>query len=97
MDILQMLNCTEILDKRVFHGSLRGKHFLVIIMNGRRADGYDDRPAFATSDECPELADVDGPVIVWWKGVCRGTYKKSAPSYFDGRVYRHPLKKVADL
>ncbi len=95
-EILSMFQCTEILDSRVFHGSLRGKHFLVVVMNGKM-DGFRDTPAFATSDECSELADADGPIIVWWKGMCKGAYKKSAASYFDGKVYRHPMRKVATL
>lgn len=98
MDIITLFNCTEIMDGRVFHGSLRGKHFLVLILNGRTVDGFDDKPAFATSDECPELADADGPIVVWWKGACRGSFRRSAPWYRDdGGLYRYPLKKVAEL
>jgi hypothetical protein len=64
-------------------------------------DGIDDidyKPAFATSDECPELADTDGNIMAWWRGKCIGVCKRRGKWYVDDDgLYRYPMKMMTRL
>lgn len=92
-EVISMLSCTNLMDDRVFYGSLRGKEFLVLYMK----KGENDKPAFATSGVCPELAHPDRPIVVWYKGECRGVYKRTDPMYQDGDVYRYPMRFMMSI
>ena len=96
-EVITLLGCTPIMDDRVFHGFLRGKEFLVLYMSGKSVDKMTDKYSFGTTRECPELSNPKYPIVIWWKGECKGCFKRNAPMFHDGTAYRYPMKFMMSI
>lgn len=91
-EIINTMRCRELMDNRVFIGNLHDKQFIVLIMEGERE--FPDKTAFSTSNECPELRDTKSHVMVWWRGECKGLFKRTDKMYEENGFFKYPMAMV---